>query len=53
MKTKMKLSQKNEVTKMAENNTPEITYQNEAYFLQIIALLQEIKEALSGSNEES
>ena len=35
------------------NNTPEITYQNEAYFLQIIDLLQQLLEALSGNDSES
>lgn len=34
-----------------ENNTPEITYQNEGYFLQIIDLLQQILSALSNDAE--
>lgn len=53
MKQKMKLFLKllNEVKQMPNNNEP--TYQNEAYFMQIIDLLQQILAAISGTEGES
>ena len=36
---------------MPDNNTTTPEYRNEAYFLQIIDLMQQILAALSGSND--
>lgn len=38
---------------MNENNEATYTYQNEKYFLQIISLLEELIEAVSGNEENN